>query len=118
MNDIELDFTENIDLVEAVTADLEPKRGRRKLYSSKSEGLKYRKARFRAEKKCVKCGKQDERTLSGKSICEKCHKYNLDRLKMKWDCSQCGKRFHVSPTIGVSFCPFCGAGIKGAEDDG
>ena len=31
-----------------------------------------RRARLRAENRCVDCGKQTERTLSGKCLCEEC----------------------------------------------
>lgn len=71
----------------------------------------------KSEKRCVCCGQQDERTLSGKVLCIKCHNvqrsylerhrdekkdrsaYNRERRRRLLEigiCPRCGKN-HVAP---------------------
>lgn len=40
------------------------------MLTSKQRYYKYRK-----EKRCVRCGKHDEQTLNGRSLCENCNEY-------------------------------------------
>lgn len=86
---------------------------------------------LRAQKKCVQCRQQDERTLSGRSYCEACRtknneaqrryrehnpdmnrirskKYRQDRAKNGL-CLDCGKR---PPVYGQILCEDCKARRK------
>lgn len=49
----------------------EEKIARRKAVVRKSQDK--RREKYKAERRCVSCGKQDERTLSGKVHCESCN---------------------------------------------
>lgn len=53
--------------------------------------------RFREEKRCPQCGKQDERTLNGKCYCEKCMDNRRKKCRRQYrnrqqnhECTRCG----------------------------
>ena len=69
--------------------------------------------RFRDKRKalnrCVLCGKQDERTLSGYAICDKCAEKQSQykqKLKEQHRCTQCGGQDERT-IAGKTRCEFC-----------
>lgn len=69
--------------------------------------------RFRDKRKslnrCVLCGKQDERILSGYALCNKCaekQRQYKQKLKEQHRCLQCGTQDERT-LAGLCFCNFC-----------
>ena len=74
--------------------------------------------RFRDKRKslnrCVLCGKQDERTLSGYAICNKCaekQRQYKQKLKEQHRCIQCGEQDERT-LAGKTNCAFCSKKAK------
>jgi hypothetical protein len=44
---------------------------------------KRRYERLKAEKRCVRCGAQDERTKAGRTLCKSCYEYDSKKAKMQ-----------------------------------
>lgn len=68
-----------------------------------------RYARLKAEHRCVLCGAQDERTLSGMTRCEKCAQSEKDYYQMRKKyhlCVNCGKE-DAYTMMGRSYCYEC-----------
>lgn len=83
-----------------------------------------RKARLKAEHRCVSCGKQDERTIAGKTLCGVCakrHSANImrnkerhyehtkrrfERMKAEHRCVVCGNQ-DARTLIGKQKCAEC-----------
>jgi hypothetical protein len=58
---------------------------------------KRRYERLKAEKRCVRCGAQDERTKAGRTLCKGCYEYDSKKAKLQYKercknqcCIQCG----------------------------
>ena len=58
---------------------------------------KRRYERLKAEKRCVRCGAQDERTKVGRTLCKGCYMYDSKKAKLQYKercknqcCIQCG----------------------------
>lgn len=58
---------------------------------------KRRYERLKAEKRCVRCGAQDERTEAGRTLCAGCYMYDSKKAKLQYKercknqcCIQCG----------------------------
>lgn len=44
---------------------------------------KRRYERLKAEKRCVRCKAQDERTEAGRTLCKSCHEYDSKKAKLQ-----------------------------------
>ena len=84
------------------------------------------KARMKAEHRCVRCGKQDERTIEGKTLCGVCAKKNseyimrnkeryyahtkrrFERMLSEHRCVDCGRQ-DARTLIGKQKCAVCAA---------
>ena len=74
---------------------------------------KRRYERLKAEKRCVRCGAQDERTKAGRTLCNGCYMYDSKRDKLQRKarrethcCSWCGMQ--DSNTLkGRAYCFNC-----------
>lgn len=58
---------------------------------------KRRYERLKAEKRCVRCKAQDERTEAGRTLCKDCYMYDSKKAKLQYKercknqcCIQCG----------------------------
>ena len=58
---------------------------------------KRRYERLKAEKRCVRCKAQDERTKAGRTLCKDCYMYDSKKAKLQYKercknqcCIQCG----------------------------
>ena len=45
---------------------------------------KRRYERLKAEKRCVRCGAQDERTKAGRTLCNGCYMYDSKKAKLQY----------------------------------
>ena len=71
---------------------------------------------FKHKNKCVKCGKKDERTLSGKILCEECevkaNEYKKAHKKQRTEEQKAHHREYTrklrSERKAKGLCPYCG----------
>lgn len=73
---------------------------------------------FKSEKRCTKCGNQDERTLKGYVECKECASKAIDhatnhvmKLKLEQRCIICGRRDERTLT-GKTYCERCAIKAK------
>jgi hypothetical protein len=45
---------------------------------------KRRYERLKAEKRCVRCGAQDERTKAGRTLCKSCYEYDSKNSRLRY----------------------------------
>lgn len=86
--------------------------------TDRKEYTKQRYHRLKEEKRCTNCGKQDERTLSGKTMCQSCERnektyrekyadkraFLYNERKRQGLCTRCGKKNDRKNKISCTEC--------------